>query len=331
MQVENETDRSLISATLGLGAIYGGQIVSQITADVSSGARDARIAGNGVTVIAIGLFAAGFPAAQHLLGYWGAISLIAARVVLACVLLVPIWAILDGWSGLARAPWRRGLGIGAVGFGAGTVLLLVVQDYTDPITAALVAATMPLSAVALEVALDGRRLTGRFLLGTALVLVGGIWATGANLAEADYGIGLVMGLLASVFFGWGSRATVKHLPEMSNLGKCALTLIGAMVFCLVVLALFYLMRWPGTQVSVFGAFEWSMLLLYAWGGLALSQIFWLVGVAKLGIGVASFHVNAAPFYVMIVLLLIGGTWDWSKAAGAVVLCAGVLFAQARAP
>lgn len=42
-------------------------------------------------MISIALFAMGFPAAEVLLQSWGAISLIAVRIVLGCALLVPVW------------------------------------------------------------------------------------------------------------------------------------------------------------------------------------------------------------------------------------------------
>ena len=74
-----------------------------------------------------------------------------------------------------------------------------------------------------------------------------------------------------------------------------------------------------------------MLLTYAWGALAISQVFWIFGVARLGVGIASFHLNAAPFYVMLMLLVMGGVWDWYKALGAAVLGCGVILAQRRKP
>lgn len=279
--------------------------------------------------MAVALFATGFPAAEMLLKTWGPISLITARIVLACAMLAPLWLIVDGWSRVAGAPWRRGLTIGAFGFGTGTVLLLVVQDFTDPVTAVLIAATMPVSAVALEVLFDGRRLTRNFILGTILVLAGGFMATGADLRQGTYGSGVLFGLLASVLFAWGSRKTVKGLPEMSTFGQCTITLIGAMLFCIATFAVFLFFGWSGTASAPLGLWGWSMLLTYAWGAMAISQVFWIFGVTRLGIGIASFHLNAAPFYVMLILLAMGGAWDWHRALGAAVLGAGVILAQRR--
>ncbi len=285
--------------------------------------------GNAICMMAVALFATGFPAAEELLNSWGAISLITVRCALACLLLLPVWIAMDGWRKVAEAPWMRGLGIGALGFGTGTIVLLVIQDFTDPVTAVLIAATMPVSAVALEVMLDGRRLTRNFMIGTALVLFGGFLATGAKITDGTYGWSIFFGLLASMLFAWGSRKTVKGLPEMSMIGQSTLTLIGAMMFCLATYDVFVLFGWPGTHAAPLDPRGWMMLLIYGWASLAVSQVLWISGVSRLGVGIASFHLNAAPFYVMLILVFMGGTWEWQRAFGAVVLGLGVVLAQKR--
>lgn len=288
---------------------------------------DKALRGNMFCVLAIALFATGFPAAEVLLSTWGSISLIAIRVVLACALLVPIWIMFDGYTKVIAAPWPRALAIGAIGFGVGMVLLLVVQDITDPVSAALIAATMPVSAVVLEMLFDGRKLTPNFAAGAVLVLVGGFIATGAELTDGAFGGALFLGCVASMMFAWGSRQAVKGLPDMSSLGQTTTTLVGAMLFCIATLAVFALMGWKGTHSAPLGPSGWSLLFVYAWGSMALSQAFWLLGVARLGIGIASFHLNASPFYVMLILLMAGGNWDWGRAFGAVLLGVGVLLSQ----
>lgn len=275
----------------------------------------------------IALFAMGFPAAEVLLESWGAISLIAVRIVLGCALLVPVWILMDGWSRVTAAPWRKGMLIGGVGFGTGTVMLLVTQSMTDAVTAALVAAMMPVAAVALEVVLDRRRLTISFVVGVALVLIGGIVAAGASLSDSRFGLGALMGIGATFIFAWGSRATVKDLPDMSNIGQATLTLIGAMLFCQITLGVFLVFGWWGTEVGITDARGLGLLAIFAFCGMAVSQVFWILGVSKVGIGIASFHLNAAPFYVMLILLAFGGSWDWNQALGAAVLAIGVVVAQ----
>ena len=47
----------------------------------------------------------------------------------------------------------------------------------------------------------------------------------------------------------------------------------------------------------------------------------------IGIGIASFHLNAAPFYVMIIVFALGSDWNWMQALGAAILTIGTLLAQ----
>ena len=43
---------------------------------------------------------------------------------------------------------------------------------------------------------------------------------------------------------------------------------------------------------------------------------------------ASFHMNAVPFYVMVILLALSmGEWEWLRAAGVAVVVLGVLISQ----
>tara|TARA_B100000927_G_scaffold285756_1_gene276259 strand:+ start:216 stop:485 length:270 start_codon:yes stop_codon:yes gene_type:complete len=71
----------------------------------------------------------------------------------------------------------------------------------------------------------------------------------------------------------------------------------------------------------------GLLFIYAFLGLGLSQIFWIKAVEDIGIGVASFHLNAAPFYVMIIVFVLGSEWNWMQALGAAILTVGTVLAQ----
>jgi len=285
-----------------------------------------QLGGNAACVAAILLFACGFPAAGVLLETWGPISLIAVRTTFAILLLFPLWLWLEGWQSIAQAPWLSGLGIGALGFGIGTVILLVTQSMTDAVTAALVAAMMPLAAIALEVMFDGRKLTKNFAIGAMMVLMGGYLATGANLMQGSYGLGAALGLLATFVFAWGSRKSVKSLSMMTSFGQTTIGLIGAMLFCQLTFGVFWIMGWQGIKYAPLDLTGWSMMVIYAWGAMAVSQVFWLLCVKKVGIGIASFHLNAAPFYVMLILLMMGGSWDWGQALGASFVAVGVVLA-----
>ena len=65
--------------------------------------------------------------------------------------------------------------------------------------------------------------------------------------------------------------------------------------------------------------------------MAISQVLWIMSVERLGIGLSSLHINAAPFYVMIILFAMGQPWNWSQALAAALVGFGVLVAQGIIP
>lgn len=278
---------------------------------------------------AIAMFALSFPVADTLLEKWGALTLVAVRNVLGFVILLLTYIYLEGWIQLKSIPWRKGLFIGATGFGVGSTLLLVAQSHTSAVTASLAAAAMPVAGVGLEVALDGRRLTKYFLMGTALVLVGSLLAIGMSITDATFGLGAVIGIVSTLVFAWGSRATVKTLSSSTDLVKTVVTTAGMAAFSVCAYLLFYSFNILGAQLQVasLNVIEWGLILIYAAIALALSQLLWIKGVNKIGIGIASFHLNATPFYVMLILLALGHGWNWQQAIGAAVLAVGVVLAQ----
>ena len=286
-----------------------------------------NIRGNIFGATAIILFATGFPAADKLLQTWGVISLIALRNLLALVVMISLIFFLEKSVVLRKLPWLKGFWVGGIGFGFGSLLLLIAQAMTDATTAALAAAAMPIFAVGLEVALDGRRLSARFLIAVALVLFGGALAAGVKLGESSISLGFALGLLASGIFAWGSRETVKSFPSLSPLTRTAVTTSGMFGFvaipCLV--AMFFQYSW--SAVGALDISNASLLIIYACLALGISQIFWIKAVEEIGIGIASFHLNATPFYVMIIVYLFGSDWNWMQVLGAAILTVGTLLAQ----
>jgi len=71
-----------------------------------------------------------------------------------------------------------------------------------------------------------------------------------------------------------------------------------------------------------------LLVFSSVASLALAQFMWIRGAAGLGILLASLHMNAVPFYVMvIVVLFLDESWNWWQATGAALVAVGVLLAQ----
>ena len=272
-------------------------------------------------------FAMGFPALDVLLNDWGVISVVLVRNSIAFLTILSIWLLLENFNNLVKAEWLKGFLIGAIGFGLGSFLLVITQLLTTTFIAALAAALMPVAAITLEIVFDNRRITISFFIGLTLVLFGSMIILGINRIDLNFSVGLFIGLMSVTFFAWGSRASVRHLPEMTTLARTATTTLGMCGFCLIAYLISLYFEFGATDIPKINVEHIKLFIIYACFGLAISQILWIRGVQKLGIGIASLHLNITPFYVMIILFIIGHTWIWTQAIGALVIIIGISFTQ----
>jgi drug/metabolite transporter (DMT)-like permease len=273
------------------------------------------------------IWALGLPAAQLVIPLIPPITLTALRALLAAAVLIPLWIVIEGTRPILTANWGRGILIGGVCIGFGAVLLVVAQAKTDPVTVAVITAIMPVIGITLEVAFEGRKLTIALILGLALSLFGGFMAYGAGVGSMTLGIGALAALGSVLAFTWGSRATVTAFPDLTPLGRTAITVSGAAILTTIMSLIYSGMGGPATQWSALGLPEWGALAMFGIGSLAISQVLWIMAVGQLGIGLSSLHMNAVPFYVMIIMFALGAAWNWPQAYGAVIVALGVLIAQ----
>lgn len=286
---------------------------------------------NLVCMLSMLIWAAGLPAAELVIRLLPAEQLGAVRMLLAAAALLPVWLAVDGAAVLRRAHWLKGIGVGGL-IGLGAWALVAGQARGGPVTAAVISATMPVVGMALEVLLDGRKITLALVAGLALALAGGVVALDLQAGGASLGLGAALCFLSVLTFTLGSRLTVTAFPDLSPIGRTALTITGAAITLSVIAGLPVASGhaaapdFSGWTVQKFGA-----LLLFSVGALAVSQLLWIISVGKLGIGTSSLHINAAPFYVMLILFAFGAAWDWVQVGGAALVGLGVLVAQGIIP
>lgn len=272
-------------------------------------------------------WAAGLPAAQLVIPLIPPVTLTALRASLAAAFLIPLWIAMEGTRPLRSANWGKGILVGGICIGLGAVLLVIAQAKTDPVTVAVITAIMPVIGIALEVMLEGRRLTIALILGLGLSLFGGFMAYGAGMGSMKLGLGALAAFTSVLAFTWGSRATVTAFPTLTPLGRTAITVTGAAILMSLVALIYSALGGPATQWDAMGLPQWSALMLFGVGSLAISQVLWIMAVGQLGIGLSSLHMNAVPFYVMIIMFALGAGWNWPQAYGAVIVAIGVLIAQ----
>jgi len=306
---------------------FSAVIMNKINIERNSLSKIDMLRANLTCLVAVALFAFTFPASDILLNDWGVLSVIVFRNISAFALLLLMWTVSEGYSQIKGADWISGFWVGGIGFGIGSILMITTIYLTTPVVAALTAAIMPLAGVVLEVLFDGRKLRRWFVVGFVLVIIGGFLATGVNFSEARFGFGAFLGLIGATLYAWGSRATVVHLPKLTSLGQTTVTSFGMTMFGIIFYLVALSFGLPGTVIPEVTNNHIILILVTGWVSLSISQYLWIKCVGSLGIGIASFHLNGAPFFVMLILLVLGGDWNWQQAIGALVLVIGVMISQ----
>ncbi len=292
----------------------------------SPAATQSILTGNLAGIGSMVVWAAGFPAAEVLLDTWSPLALVTGRFLMALAILVPVWLVLDGTRAVRTARWGRGTFVGSIAFGGGAYLMILAQSLTDPVTVAVIAACSPLAGALIELVYAGRRLTLAFGLGLLASVVGGVVAVG-QAPSPQLGLGALAAVAACILFAWGSFMTVRDFPDLSTVGRTTIGLAGGLLVTGTAFVVGYLAGWVPAPVHPFDPKSLELLAIYGVGAMALSQFLWIASVGRLGVAVAAFHINIAPFYVMMILLALGGAWSWPQAIGAAIVALGVVLAQ----
>lgn len=280
-----------------------------------------------ICMLSMLIWAAGLPANSVLLPILPPLALASLRLSLAAAALVPFWLWREGAHVLRGADWRLGTGVGSL-IGAGSLLVILSQSRTDAVTVAVISSTLPVVGLTIEIFLDGRKLTFALILGVLFALAGGVVALGPSASGVSFGVGAVMCLVSVVLYALGSRLTVTSFPTLTPLGRSTVTLGGAAVtMAIVALGAQTAGLVAAPDLRLMGLREWAALFVFAVGSLAISQVLWIMSVERLGIGMAALHINATPFYVMLIALAFGGGWSWWQVGGAALVGAGVIVAQ----
>ena len=298
---------------------------------VNPPAQTSLLTANLICMFSMLIWAAGLPAADHLIPMMVHEQLNALRMGLAGLSLLVFWALYEGLRPLTQVNWLKGIAVGSlIGLGAG--FLILGQSRGGAVTAAVISSSLPVVGIALEVVLDGRKVTRALIVGLILSLIGGVMALDLKGGGLSLGIGALLCFCSVLSFTLGSRLTVTAFPHQTPIGRTAVTLVGAAIASLLVAGGQYALGGAAApDFSNWGWVEVGAILLYSVGAMAVSQVMWIMSVARLGIGLSALHINAAPFYVMLILFALGQPWIWSQVAAAALVGLSVLVAQGIIP
>lgn len=294
---------------------------------LSPSARRPILAANLICLASMAIWASGLPAATLILPHMPPVALTAGRATLAALVLVPVWWLLEGRRTVLRADWVTGAWVGFVTLGLASVFIVIALQFNDPVTVAIVSAVMPVIGILLECLADKRPFTRALAVGLVLSVAGGLVAVRGAGGEVDFGIGVLAALASVLCYTWGSRETVRALPELTSLGRSTITVAGCAMVALAAALADGLIRGAWPDWAAIGPLEITGLAVFGIGSMALSQLLWIISVGRIGIGAASMHMNAAPFYTMLIVFLLGGAWNWWQTLGAAIVVLGALIAQ----
>jgi len=290
--------------------------------------RGAIVRGNVLLVVSTFAWASAFPATAWLLQHWHPMLVATARIGGGALVLLAVLAVTGRLRGLARLPWGRFMRLGAVGFAGGATCIVLGQAFADPVTAAILATTMPLISAVMGLIERTERLSVRLAIGIALAVVGGSIASAAPMQAGFTGFrgGELLILLSQVCWAWFSRRSLTALAGLDPIQRAAYPMAAG---ALVVAALTATLALTGVIQPAFraDAYDLGLVLWIAAAGIGLSVVLWLMAAQTLGVTVAAMHVNLGPFYVMLIAVAAGGTVVAGQILGALLVAAGAIVAQ----
>jgi drug/metabolite transporter (DMT)-like permease len=290
-------------------------------------ARRSLLVANAICMASMIIWASGLPAANLIIPHMPPIALTAGRAILAALVLLPVWWLLEGRNVVLGANWLVGAWVGFVTLGLASFFVIIALQFNDPVTVAIVTAVMPVCGILLECLADKRPFTRALAVGLVLSVAGGLIAVRGAEGEVDLGIGVLAALASVICYTWGSRETVRALPDLTPLGRSAITVAGCAAVALIAAIGDGIFRGNWPDWGAIGPTEFAGLAIFGIGSMAISQLLWIISVGRIGIGAASMHMNAVPFYTMLIVFALGGAWNWWQTAGAAVVVLGALIAQ----
>ncbi|MEP2783626.1 MAG: EamA family transporter [Pseudoruegeria sp.] len=219
--------------------------------------------------------------------------------------------------------------LGIVGVAGFNGALFVGLQTSNPITAALIMATTPISANIVEALINKKRpdflrVIGMAisLLGVALVVTNGQIVSG-HISFASGDLVILAGSIAWAVYTVGTRVFVSDSTPLETTAWTMLfgTIgLGVMAFAVEV---------PIADMQSGSSLSHLACLYMGIAGSVLAYLFWNVGVATRGPGKTSIFFNFVPVFALVVAAVLGQLPSAIQLLGVFVTICGVLIAQGQ--
>ena len=282
---------------------------------------------NLVVVFSMFLWALGLPILDLQQEGWDGFSLSSARALLAGLTMLGL-AYFSRPVLFRRKEVLTSFLLGIFGYGLASLLLVIGIGYAGAVTAAIIAALVPVISALLDVIATRRMIDFRLFIAVILSLVGGLIAT-LNDQEMVMTLGWGELLLLSSVVLWVlySRFSLSMLGQAHPVGEYGLTMIAGSVGLLLAT---FIASFFGYELKQDFLLDSVMVVLFL--GIfstGLSVLLWLHGAKRLGVTTAGLHQNLVPVFVMLIMFIVGEGFQWRKGVGGLLVISGAIIAQLR--
>ncbi len=290
-----------------------------------------RLTGNLIGFLAMAAWATQFPLLAKLLETWDPVLMSVARNLIPAMALLLVAALTGTLRAIRLANSFDIVILGGAGLGVATILFVIGQSMTHPVTAAVIVSTLPLCSAIIGFMAGDERITLKLSAAIALALAGGaVCALAGKTGTLEFNGGELF-ILAGVFlFAWYTRESLRRFAGLAPTTQAGITMLAAGYVSFVVFAFCLPLGLAEVRLDLTP----NGLALLAWiclGSLALSMALWFWASRELGVTVAGMHHNMVPFYVVLMSAAFGAEVLPGHMVGAALVIAGAVLAQLPQP
>lgn len=287
-------------------------------------------AGVYIRLVLTTLFWAGvFHVGKYAVAFVSPLYAAAWRFTLAALVLIPVIALIDGWSLAALKRNAFGLAVmSAVGVFGFNASLFYGLRHTSAVNGALIMAFTPALTALCSALINREPLLRHQLLGLAFGIVGvivvvskGSWRV---LSGLSFSIGDLLILLAALCWAVYPVIPKRFVKGMSTLQITGSTIAGGAAL----LTLFAIQTTP----AFFAMPPWPVALGIVFMGLfgsVLAYLWWNQGVQRLGATSVASFLNLVPMFTALIGVALGQPVTAAQICGAVLVIVGVAYSSGK--
>jgi len=229
-----------------------------------------------------------------------------------------------------KSHWKFLFLLGAFGFAIFNALMYLALNHTSAINVAIEQASMPLIVFILNYLLFRTRVTAYQLIGFLITLIGvAITVTRGNLLSINaqsLNVGDLLMVGAIMVYGMYS-VLLRRKPNIHPMSFLCVLGFAALITTTPMALYEYMSNtilWPDLQ-------GWGVVIYAGIFPSVLAQLFWVLGLEKIGSNRGGLFINLVPIFgAILAILILGETFEAYHAIGLTLVLGGITLAQKQA-